>query len=469
MTKKDAASPGKPLPDIPARIWGVAAVTGAGAFMAMLDSTVANLAIEPIRAAFGSTLPLMQWIATAYLIALAVSLPAASWLGNRLGYGRVWIGSLAVFTVASALCALAPEPWTLIGARFVQGLAAGLMIPMGQAVIGAVAGPKQLGRLMGALGLVISLGPAVGPAFGGFVLDVGSWRWLFWINVPIGIAALVAARGLVPSGTADRERPLDLLGLMLLGLGLPLLLYGTAGVGSERATPATIVALVAGIVMATGFVVAARHTKHPLIDLSLFRRGTFAAATATAGLTGANMYGGLLLLPLYLLLIVGMDASQAGLMLLAMGLGSAAALYTGGKMTDRYGAGRVATTGSILLVLTTIPFLLPGILSTIALVVAFVARGVGIALAQMPAMTAAYASVTTEEVGDASTLVNIAQRVGGAVGAIVVVVVLAQAGSGSDRASHAFMVLAIVSIATVVSAVILQHLDRQSSRNAVAS
>lgn len=468
---KDAEPPGEPLPDIPARIWGIAAVTGAGAFMAMLDSTVANLAIEPIRAAFGSTLPLMQWIATAYLIALAVSLPAASWLGNRLGYGRVWTGSLMIFTVASALCALAPEPWMLIGARFVQGLAAGLMIPMGQAVIGAVAGPKQLGRLMGALGLVISLGPAVGPAFGGVVLDVSSWRWLFWINVPIGLAALVAARGLVPSGVKDHERPLDRLGLLLLGLGLPLLLYGTAEVGSEEATPTTVVALVAGGVMVSWFAFVARPTKYPLIDLSLFRRGTFAAATATAGLTGANMNGGLLLLPLYLLLIVGMDASQAGLMLLAMGLGSAAALYTGGKMTDRLGAGPVAITGSILLVLTTIPFLLPGVLSTIALAAVFVARGVGIALAQMPAMTAAYASVTTEEVGDASTLVNIAQRIGGAIGAIVVVVVLAQAGGGSDRASHAwaFTVLAVVSIATVVSAVTLQHLDRRSSQKAVAS
>lgn len=160
-----------PPPPIPVRIWLIAAVTGTGAFMAMVDSTVANLAVESVRADFGSTLSLAQWIATGYLIALAVSLPAVGWLGRRYGYGRLWAASLAAFTAASILCALAPGPLTLVGARFAQGLAGGLMVPAGQAVIGAAAGPKQLGRLMGALGLVVALGPAVGPAVGG-----SSWR-----------------------------------------------------------------------------------------------------------------------------------------------------------------------------------------------------------------------------------------------------------------------------------------------------
>jgi MFS family permease len=161
-------------PRISARIWKIAAVSGAGAFMAMLDATVANLALEAIRADLAATLTLVQWVATGYLVALAVSLPAAAWLGSRYGYGRLWAVSLAGFVVASALCALAPGPLTLIGARLLQGLAGGLMVPAGQAVIGSTAGPRQLGRLMGTLGLVVALGPAVGPAVGGLLLEVAS-------------------------------------------------------------------------------------------------------------------------------------------------------------------------------------------------------------------------------------------------------------------------------------------------------
>ena len=349
-----------PPPRIPARIWKIAAVSGAGAFMAMLDATVANLALEAIRADLAAKLALVQWVATGYLVALAVSLPAAAWLGSRYGYGRLWAVSLAGFVVASALCALAPGPLTLIGARLLQGLAGGLMVPAGQAVIGSTAGPRQLGRLMGTLGLVVALGPAVGPAVGGLLLEVASWRWLFWVNVPIGVAALIAARGLVPAGSRDAGRVLDGIGLALLGIGLPLLLYGATEIGASGVTAITVLAVVVGALLATGFVLGALRTSAPLVDLRLLRRKTFAAATATAGLTGANMYGGLLLLPLYLQLAAGRDTAETGLWLLAMGLGSAVALPLAGTLTDRYGAGSVTLAGAGLLAVTTVPFLLPG-------------------------------------------------------------------------------------------------------------
>jgi EmrB/QacA subfamily drug resistance transporter len=431
--------------------------------MAMLDATVANLALESIRADLAATLALVQWVATGNLVALAVSLPAAAWLGSRYGYGRVWAVSLAGFVGASALCALAPGPLMLIGGRLLQGLAGGLMVPAGQAVIGSTAGPRQLGRLMGTLGLVVALGPALGPAVGGLLLEVASWRWLFWINVPIGVAALLAARGLVPAGSRDAGRALDRRGLALLGLGLPLLLYGATAIGAAGATAITVLAVVAGAALASGFVLSALRADDPLIDLRLLRRKTFAAATATAGLTGANMYGGLLLLPLYLQLAAGRDIAETGLLLLAMGLGSAVALPVAGALTDRHGAGPVTLAGAGLRVVTTVPFLLPGAflspgtLSTTALVLVLVARGTAMALAQMPAMTAAYASVAAGEMGDAATLVNIVQRLGGAIGAVGVVVTLARTGGGASAYGWAFALLAAVSILTLVSAAILRR------------
>lgn len=451
--------PRAPEARIPALTWKIAAVTGAGAFMAMLDSTVANLAISAIGADFGVSLAAVQWVATGYLIALAVSLPAAGWLGSRYGYGRVWAAALAVFVITSALCAVSPGPLVLTGARFLQGLAAGVLVPAGQAVIGTAAGPQQLGRLMGALGVVVSLGPAVGPAVGGLLLEEATWRWLFWINVPIGIAALAAARRVVTGGARNTSRALDRHGLALLGIGLPLLLYGATETGSVGASAVPLLAVVAGAVLSVGFVRTAVRTDNPLVDLRLFRGRTFAAATATAGLTGANMYGGLLILPLYFLLIIETSTTQTGLLLLAMGLGTAVALPIGGALTDRYGAGTMARAGAGMLVVTTVPFLVPGALPVPALAAVLVVRGVGMALAQLPAITAAYASVTADELGDATTLVNIVQRIGGAIGAGGLVIILAQAGGSTNAAAYAwaFASLAVVSVLTLFSATALRR------------
>ncbi|WP_021029192.1 DHA2 family efflux MFS transporter permease subunit [Litchfieldella anticariensis] len=461
---------GTASPPIPVQIWKIAAVSGTGAFMAMLDSTVANLALESVRADFDSTLSLVQWVATGYLLALAVSLPATGWLGNRYGYGRVWASALAAFVVGSILCALAPGPLTLIGARFLQGLAGGLMVPAGQAVLGSTANPKQLGRLMGTLGLVIALGPAIGPAMGGLLLELGSWRWLFWINVPIGIAALIASRGLVPAGSTDTERPLDRKGFALLAIGLPLLLYGATEIGAAGATAVTVLSVIAGAVLAALFVLNALHTSTPLIDLRLLKRKTFAAATATAGLTGANMYGGLLLLPLYLQLPLGQDTTETGVMLLVMGLGSALALPVSGMLTDRFSAGPVIMMGASLLVITSIPFLLPTAPSDALLGLILFSRGVGVALAQMPAMAAAYASVTSNEMGDATTLVNIVQRIGGAIGAVCMVIMLTQDSSDNFSAyTWAFATLAIISSLPLILTVFLWQRPRHFHRYAPES
>ncbi|MBV2365196.1 DHA2 family efflux MFS transporter permease subunit [Streptomonospora nanhaiensis] len=445
---------------IPARIWWMAAVTGSGAFMAMLDSTVANLALEPVRSEFGTTLALVQWVATGYLVAGAVSLPAAAWLGDRFGHGRVWAVSLAAFTAASAVCALAPGPMVLIAARAAQGLAAGAMVPAGQAVIASEAGAERMGRLMGALGVVVSLGPAVGPAVGGLLVEAVSWRWVFAINVPVGIAALLAARALVPAGRADRSRRLDLRGLLLLGTGLPLLLFGATEVGAGGAAPLPLLAAATGAVLVAVFAVAAvRAASSPLLDLRLLGRPAFAAATATAALTGAAMYGGLLLLAVYLP-EAGRGGTEAGMLLLAMGLGSAAALYAGGALTDRRGPRAVSVVGAVLLAAATAAVLLPGpegALSTAALAVVLVVRGAGMALAQMPAVTAAYGAVPPGRVGDAATLVNISQRVGGALGAAGVVLAVVAGGGGPRGYVVGFTALTAVALLAGLTATALRR------------
>ncbi|MAU19789.1 MAG: MFS transporter [Martelella sp.] len=442
-------------PQISGRLWAVAAITGSGAFMAMLDSTIANLALEAIRSDLAAPLSSVQWVATGYLIALAVSLPLTGWLGRRLGDGRVWKASILAFVLASIICALAETVTQLIVARCLQGLAAGLMVPAGQAVLASTAERRQLGRLMGIVGFAIALGPALGPAFGGVLIDTGSWRWLFLINGPVGTAALIGAARLVPPGKRSSEKArIDARGLMLIGFGLPLLLYGAAEIGSSTIGMLSLAILVLGTGLTSAFVVHAIRTPDPLIDVALLARSGFAAPVVTAGLTGAAMYGGLLLLPIYLQRSLGQTSTEAGLMLMAMGLGSACMLPAAGTLTDRHGPRAVSLTGCGLLVLATIPFLVSAAIALPAIILVLVARGAGLALAQMPAITAAYNQVDETRTADAATLINIAQRLGGALGAIAMAAVIEQFGVFASARAYqiAFGALVVMSFGALLAA-----------------
>ena len=441
-------------PEIPRRLWAVAAITGSGAFMAMLDSTIANLALEAVRSDLAAPLSSAQWVATGYLIALAVSLPLTGWLGRRFGDGRLWKGSILAFVFASIVCALAQTMTHLIVARCLQGLAAGLMVPAGQAVLASTAERRQLGRLMGIVGFAIALGPALGPASGGILIDTASWRWLFLVNVPVGAAALIGAPRLVPPGKRSSEARIDVRGLILIGFGLPLLLYGAAEIGSSDISMLSVASLVLGVGLTLFFVFHAVRTPDPLIDIALLSRSGFAASVATAGLTGAAMYGGLLLLPIYLQRSLGQTPTEAGLMLMAMGLGSACILPAAGALTDRYGPRGISLSGGGLLVLATIPFITSEPFVLPAIVLVLVIRGAGLALAQMPAITAAYSEVDDTRTADAATLINIAQRLGGALGAIAMVAALEQFSVSASGTSYqvAFGALVVISVGALLAA-----------------
>lgn len=436
-------------------VWRLALVIVFGAFLSGLDASIVAVGLDTIARDLSADLAVAQWVANGYLLALGVSLPLCGWLGRRVGVGRLWLAALAAFTVTSGLCALAGDVGWLIVLRVLQGLSAGLLIPAGQTILGQAVGPARLGRVMSVLGVAVTAAPALGPIVGGVVVAGASWPWLFLINVPIGVAGLVLGLRHVPRGEPGAGTPLDVPGVLLLGAGLPALVYGLTGGGVPW------VVLGAGALAGYGW--HARRAAHPVLDLRLFADRTYSAAVVTSAFTGAALFGAALLFPLFLQIGRGADPLTSGLLLVSLSVGTIVVLPLSGRWVDRFGGGAVAVAGGIGCVVTTVPFaLLPLDTAETWVQVLLLLRGAAIALAVVPAGTAAYAAVTRAQLPDATTQVNIVQRVGGALGGALFAVVLAGGLTDGPEAAfhHAFWWLTGASALGLVAAVTLLRAQR---------
>jgi EmrB/QacA subfamily drug resistance transporter len=451
----DAIAPGAVAENAPIsrRAWRIALVVAFGAFMSQLDTSVVSVGLETVAGDLRADLADAQWVANGYLLALAVSLPACGWLGRRVGVSRLWLGALAGFTVSSALCALAGSLGLLIALRAVQGLAAGLLIPAGQTVIGQVVGPGRLGKVMGTVGVPLTLAPALGPSVGGLLLHVATWPWLFWVNVPFGLAGLALGARYLPRTAGTATARLDWVGLLLVSTAVPLVVYGCTVWGERGAAddrvPAggavspvglsVVLPLAVGLLGLLGFVTWSRRRPSPVLDLRLLRVPRFAAGGLAVAFGGAAMFGAGLLFPLYYQLGRGQSPLATGLLVVSMSMGTSVALPVAGRLVDRFGGGPVAVVGGLVTALTTVPFALaPLALTEVAAQSLLLLRGMAMAAAIMPATTAAYRAVTVERLPDATTQVNILLRVGGALGGATVTVILTTAlPTGVASAFHA--------------------------------
>jgi EmrB/QacA subfamily drug resistance transporter len=448
--KAATATPGRRVEPVPVsrEAWRIAAVIAFGAFMSQLDTSVVNMGLETVARDLHAGLARTQWVANGYLLALAVSLPACGWLTRRVGPSRLWLAALAGFTVCSALCALAGSLEWLIGLRVLQGLSAGLLLPTGQTVIGRAVGPARLGRVMGTVGIALTLAPALGPSAGGLLLHLASWPWLFWVNVPLGVAGLLLGLRYLPrpvpgSGVREDGGRLDWMSLALVSVGMPVLVFGFTTWGEHGGLTGPVVGCLALAVLAlAGF--GARNLRRtdparpPVLDLRLYRIPRYTAASVTVGFTGAAMFGAGLLFPLYFQLGRGEGVLATGTLLITMSTGTAVALPVAGRLVDRYGGGPVTMAGGLATVATTVPFALLDLSANQVLVQALLlVRGAALAAAVMPATTAAYQSVSAAQLPDATTQVNILLRVGGAMGGAVFTVILtAGMAGGAASAFH---------------------------------
>ena len=213
-------------------VWRIAFVVVIGSIMSILDTTIVNVALATLGRDLGSSLAQIQWVITGYMLSLAAVIPITGWAARRFGPKRIYLLSLLLFTAGSALCGLATSSTELILFRVVQGIGGGMILPIGQLMMAQAAGPRRMGRVMSVVAIPAMLAPIFGPTLGGLILDNASWRWIFYVNVPIGVVAFAAALRALPTGERAPTNPLDVRGLALMATGLPLLTYGLAEIGA---------------------------------------------------------------------------------------------------------------------------------------------------------------------------------------------------------------------------------------------
>jgi EmrB/QacA subfamily drug resistance transporter len=400
-----------------------------GAIPSLLDTSIVNVAVDTIGRDLHTNVSTIQWVITGYLLSLAMVIPVSGWALARFGGRAVWMFALALFLAGSVACGASWNIGSLIAFRVAQGIGAGLMVPLITTLLLQAAGSRNLGRLMSAVSLPIVVVPIFGPVVAGLIISNVSWRWIFYVNVPMCLAGLVLAWRHLPASppTGGRQR-IDLAGLALLPPALVALLYGLAevstagGFGSRR----VLIPLCAGAALLAAYVVhALRTSATPLVDVRLFRARAFAGASSLLFLAGLSLYGAMLLLPLYFQQARHDTALTAGLLMVPQGLGSLLPRTLAGRLTDKIGPRLVVMAGIALAAAGTIPFALAGPkTSDWALGTALVVRGAGLGAATIAVMAGAFQGLSQAQVPHASSATRIVQYLGGSFGAAVLVAVI---------------------------------------------
>jgi EmrB/QacA subfamily drug resistance transporter len=416
-------------PVLTREILTLAAAVVLGAIMTVLDATIVNVALPTLGREFGTSIATIQWVTTAYLLAFASVIPLTGWASQRLGGKELWLLSLTLFTLGSLLAGLSWSIGALIAFRIVQGLGGGMIMPLGQTILAQAAGPQRMGRVMSIIGVPLLLAPIVGPVIGGALIDAGSWRWIFFVNLPVSAVAVLLAVKLLPRVPRRGENKLDLLGAILLPAGIALFLWGLAELGQKATlTGPPLAALLLGLALVAIFVVHALRVSDSLLDVRLFGGRGFASAAATNLTLGVALFGVALLLPLYFQIVRGASPLETGLLLIPQGLGAAVAISVAGALTDKLGARRVVPVGIALALGGTLAYTQIAVDSDYwYLAGALFLIGAGLGATITPSMAAAFQGLQHDEMPGATSAINVVQRVAASLGTALLAVVLQRA------------------------------------------
>lgn len=403
-----------------------------GGIAATLDTTIVTIALHTLVLRLHSTVGTIQWVSTAYLLALTVAIPVTGWAEARWGGKRAWMAALVIFVVGSVLCAVSWNDASLIGFRVLQGFGAGLIFPLMQTLAVRAAGGRASSSLIATISLPLALGPILGPVLGGVILNWLSWRWLFLINVPVIAVGLVLARRFLPPDRPPRGAPrarLDVTGLVLLAGALAGILLGLSNLSQDGGIghASVLGPLLSGVVVLAVFAWwALRPGEHrPVVNIRLLAVRSLGSASAVLFTAGAAMYAGLFLLPLYYQDLRGEDVLVAALLLIPQGVGALVSRFAVGRLVGRFGASAVTIAAFLLAAVATVPFAFAGPRTSLWwLGIVLLVRGFGIGAVLIPPMSVAYYDVGPADIPHATMNTRIAQQVGASFGVAIVAVVL---------------------------------------------
>lgn len=417
------------LEPIPKSIMNIAWILVLGAIMPLLDSTMVNIAIKHLSNDFSIGLDLIQWVITGYVLAMAISVPLIGWAVQRFDGKWLMIDANILFLVASIASGLSWSINSLIIFRTVQGISAGFIMTLVSTLAIEVAGRERLGRVMSTVGIPIILGPILGPVIGAVIVQFLSWRYIFFVNIPIGIIAITLMILKLPNFTpANIKAKFDFIGIILLGASSATLIYGITK-AAKNATfnnSTTISYVVTGVVILAIYMIYADiKREQAILPLHLFKSKNFSAAMVGMFLAGIATNGPMLLLPLFFQNIKGFSVLNTGLILIPQGIGMLVARPLIGKLTDKLGARNVVLVSLALAVIGTIPFVFINEASSLIVVslVLFV-RGIGIGGVTIPMMTDAYTGMVKQEIAQASVGTRLVQSIGGAFGSATLATVV---------------------------------------------
>ena len=451
------------------RKWWTLVSVSFALFMIMLDNTVVNVALPTIQQDLGIDVAELEWVVTGYALSFAVLMLSGGKLADMYGRRRIFMIGLAVFTVASLLCGLAGNAELLIAARVLQGVGAACMMPATLSIITATFPPRERGAALGIWAGVSAVALAIGPLVGGLITEHIGWNWIFYINVPVGIVGLVAARVIIrESRDTSHEQRLDVPGLLTSGIGLFALVFALIEANSRGWTSPLILGLFALAAAAgTAFVLLELHQRLPMFDMKLFRDPTFAGANTVALLVSLAMFGVFFFISLYMQNVLGYSAVRAGVAFLPMTVLIIVVAPIAGKSSDRLGSRWLMTGGMTLVGCALLIFAqLQADSSYLMLLPGMVLGGLGMAITMTPMTAAALSSVPVDKAGVGSGMLNTFRQVGGALGIAVMGAILA---SGSNAAlaggatkiegfmnglHHALYVAAIIAFAGALTALV---------------
>ncbi|GAA4747100.1 MFS transporter [Nocardioides endophyticus] len=455
-TSTTAGEPGPADDKLDRNVLLVAGVVVLGAIMSILDITVVSVAQPTFQNVFDASPAQTAWTMTGYTLALATVIPLTGWAADRFGTKRLYMLAVTLFTLGSILCAAANSIEMLTFFRVLQGLGGGMLMPLGMTIMTRAAGPHRIGRVMAVLGVPMLLGPIFGPILGGWLIDIASWHWIFLINLPIGIIALVYAAKVLPSDSPTPSESFDFVGMLLLSPGLALFLYGVSSIpetGTVLATKVLVTAAI-GLVLVVLFVLRSlfRSPEHPLMDLHLFRNRSLSVAVVAMSLFAIAFFGASLLFPQYFLLVRGESTLDAGLLLAPQGIAAMLTMPVAGILTDKIGPGKIVMAGIALIVVGMGMFTQVAVgtdaisasasgfdvtePSYLFLLSALFIMGLGMGGTMMPIMTSALQTLKDHEIARGSTLMNITQQVAASIGTALFSVVLTNGFNDSEAATE---------------------------------